>query len=284
MQTVHDLASLRAALRAWRQQDRRIALVPTMGNLHAGHHALVRRAQQCAPRVVASVFVNPTQFGPNEDYTRYPRTLKQDQAGLAALGCDLLFAHAVEVMYPYGPEQALRIHVPEITEVLEGAHRPGHFDGVATVVTKLFAMVQPDYAVFGEKDWQQLQVVRRLQRDLGLALEIVGLATVREADGLALSSRNQYLNADERARAPLLHATLRWMRAAAAQGHGHAVIEHAAAQRLQRAGFAPDYCAIRVADTLQPAARDVPAAQLIALIAARLGGTRLIDNLPFATP
>lgn len=284
MQTVHDLASLRAALRAWRKQDQRIALVPTMGNLHAGHHALVRRAQQCAPRVVVSVFVNPTQFGPNEDYTRYPRTLRQDQAGLAALDCDLLFAPAVEVMYPYGPEQALSIHVPEITDVLEGAHRPGHFDGVATVVAKLFAMVQPDYAVFGEKDWQQLQVVRRLQRDLGLALEIIGLATVREADGLALSSRNQYLDADARARAPLLHATLRWMRAATLQGHAHAVVEHAAAQRLQRGGFEPDYCAIRVADTLHPPVHGTPDEQLIALVAARLGDTRLIDNLPFAAP
>ncbi|WP_298192809.1 pantoate--beta-alanine ligase [Metallibacterium sp.] len=282
MQTVHDLASLRAALRAWRQQNQRIALVPTMGSLHAGHYALVRRAQQCAPRVVASVFVNPTQFGPNEDYTRYPRTLAQDQAGLAALDCDLLFAPTVEVMYPCGSEDALSIHVPGITEVLEGVHRPGHLDGVATVVAKLFAMAQPDYAVFGEKDWQQLQVVRRLQRDLGMALEIIALPTVREADGLALSSRNQYLDAAQRARAPLIHATLLWMRSAAQQGHNHAVIEHAAAQRLQRAGFAPDYCVIRVADTLRPASGDAPFAQLIALIAARLGSTRLIDNLPFA--
>ena len=281
MQTVHDLAGLRAVLRAWRRQGQCIALVPTMGNLHAGHFALVRRAQQCAPRVVASVFVNPTQFGPGEDYARYPRTLEQDQAGLAALDCDLLFAPTVEVMYPYGIEHTLRVQVPQITEVLEGAYRPGHFDGVATVVTKLFAMVQPDYAVFGEKDWQQLQVVRRLVRDLGLPLEIVGLPTVREADGLALSSRNQYLDAGQRARAPLIHATLRWMRETAAQGHVHAVIERAAIARLQRAGLVPDYCAIRVADSLLPAADDAHA-RLIALIAARLGSTRLIDNLPFA--
>ncbi|MBW8074479.1 MULTISPECIES: pantoate--beta-alanine ligase [Metallibacterium] len=280
MQTVHDLAGLRAVSRAWRRQGQRVALVPTMGNLHAGHFALVRRAQQCAPRVVASVFVNPTQFGPGEDYARYPRTLEQDQAGLAALDCDLLFAPTVEVMYPYGIEHTLRVQVPQITEVLEGAHRPGHFDGVATVVAKLFAMVQPDYAVFGEKDWQQLQVVRRLVRDLGLPLEIVGLPTVREADGLALSSRNQYLDAGQRARAPLIHATLRWMREIAAQGHVHAAIERAAAARLQRAGLVPDYCAIRVADSLLPA-DDAAHARLIALIAARLGRTRLIDNLPF---
>lgn len=284
MQTVQDLASLRAALRAWRKQDQRIAFVPTMGNLHAGHYALVRRAQQCAERVVVSVFVNPTQFGPGEDFTRYPRTLDQDQAGLAALDCDLLFAPGVEVMYPEGQARAMSLHVPGITEMLEGAHRPGHFDGVATVVAKLFSMVQPDFAVFGEKDWQQLQVVRRLVRELGLALEIVGLATVREADGLALSSRNQYLDPEQRARAPLIHQTLCWMRDVVMQGHKHTAVEQAAAQRLQRVGFAPDYCAIRVADTLLPAGADEPAARLIALVAARLGGTRLIDNLPFAAP
>lgn len=284
MQTVQDLASLRAVLRAWRKQDQRIAFVPTMGNLHAGHHALVRRALQCAERVVVSVFVNPTQFGPGEDFARYPRTLEQDQAGLAALDCDLLFAPGVEVMYPEGTGQTLSIHVPVITEMLEGISRPGHFDGVATVVAKLFSMVQPDFAVFGEKDWQQLQVVRRLVRELGLSLEVVGLPTVREADGLALSSRNQYLDPAQRALAPLIHATLRWMRDTAVQGHKHAAVEVAAAQRLQRAGFEPDYCAIRLADTLLPPGNEGAPARLIALIAARLGSTRLIDNLPFAAP
>ncbi len=280
MQTVTELAGLRSALRAWRRAGQRIALVPTMGNLHAGHHALVRRAQQCAQRVVVSVFVNPTQFGPGEDFNRYPRTLEQDQAGLAALGCDLLFAPEVAVMYPCGSEASVRVQVPAITAMLEGAHRPGHFDGVATVVTKLFAMVQPDDAVFGQKDWQQLQVVRRLVRDLGLPVEIVALPTVREPDGLALSSRNQYLDAAQRARAPQIHATLQWMRAALLQGHRHEVIERAATARLQRFGFAPDYCVIRDADTLQPAPADAPPQTLIALIAAHLGRTRLIDNLP----
>ena len=243
MQTVHDLAGLRTALRAWRQQGQRIALVPTMGNLHAGHFALVRRAQPCAPRVLASVFVNPTQFGPGEDYARYPRTLEQDKAGLAALDCDLLFAPAVEVMYPYGIEHTLHVQVPQITEVLEGAHRPGHFDGVATVVAKLFAMVQPDYAVFGEKDWQQLQVVRRLVRDFGLPLEIVGLPTVREADGLALSSRNQYLDAGQRARAAdSCHAALdaRDCRAGTRARRHRACRSRTAAARRLRAGLLRD--------------------------------------------
>ena len=280
MQTVYDLAGLRAVLRAWRQQGQRVALVPTMANLHAGHHALVRRAQQCAPRVVASVFVNPAQFGPGEDYARYPRTLQQDQAGLAALGCDLLFAPPVEVMYPHGVAASVSVHVPELTAMLEGVHRPGHFDGVATVVTKLFAMVQPDDAVFGEKDWQQLQVVRRLVRDLGLPVQIVALPTVREPDGLAVSSRNQYLDPAQRALAPRLYTTLQWMRRQALAGHVHEAIERAAVAGLARMGFEPDYCAIRAAETLQPAAGEPPH-RLIALAAARLGGTRLIDNLPF---
>ena len=277
MQTVHDLASLRAALRAWRKQDQRIALVPTMGNLHAGHHALVRRAQQCAPRVVVSVFVNPTQFGPNEDYTRYPRTLRQDQAGLAALDCDLLFAPAVEVMYPYGPEQALSIHVPEITDVLEGAHRPGHFDGVATVVAKLFAMVQPDYAVFGEKDWQQLQVVRRMVADLHLPVEVIAVETVREADGLALSSRNRYLAADERARAPALHRALRHAAGRLAAGAEAAAVLAEATASLTAEGFAVDYFALVDGPSLRAIPALAPGARLIA--AARLGPVRLLDNL-----
>ncbi len=282
MQTVSDLTGLRSVLRAWRRNGERVAYVPTMGNLHAGHFALVRRAQECAPRVVVSVFVNPTQFGPGEDFGRYPRTLEQDQAGLAALRCDLLFAPTVDVMYPYGTSGTLSVHVPEITEVLEGACRPGHFDGVATVVAKLFSMVQPDFAVFGEKDWQQLQLVRRLARDLALPLEVVGLPTVRESDGLALSSRNQFLDESQRARASQLYATLTWMHMTARAGHKPAAIERAAVARLQRYGFDPDYCAIRVADSLQPVAGE-PLSRQIALVAARLGSTRLIDNLPFAS-
>jgi pantoate--beta-alanine ligase len=231
--------------------------------------------------VVASVFVNPTQFGPNEDFERYPRTLAQDQAGLAEHGCDLLFAPDVATMYPYGPQHGVSIHVPQITDVLEGAHRPGHFDGVATVVCKLFNLVQPDIAVFGQKDYQQLKVIERMVRDLALPVKVLAAPTQRADDGLALSSRNQYLSAEERALAPAIHETLQQMRELVAnKGHAWRVVEQAAFSKLERAGFVPDYAAIRRAEDLSEPGPDERAG-LVALIAARLGGTRLIDNLPF---
>jgi len=251
-----------------------------MGNLHAGHYSLVELARRHADRVVASVFVNPTQFGPNEDYHRYPRTLAEDSVGLVEHNCDLLFAPTVETMYPFGPDHALRIHVPEIGETLEGEHRPDHFDGVATVVAKLLLMVEPDLAVFGAKDWQQLLLVRRLVRDLGLPLEVMAGPIVREGDGLAMSSRNRYLDAHQRARAPQLHETLQWMRESFVEGHAIKAIEGAAARRLERAGFAPDYAAVRRAEDLGVPDPDVRSG-LMALVAARLGNTRLIDNLEF---
>ncbi|MGH8112439.1 MAG: pantoate--beta-alanine ligase [Rhodanobacteraceae bacterium] len=281
MRTVDDLRSLRAFLQAWKREGRRVALVPTMGNLHAGHFSLVELARRHADRVVASIFVNPTQFGPSEDFSRYPRTPAEDDAGLVEHGCDLLFAPAVEVMYPAGPDHALRIHVPDVGDTLEGAHRPGHFDGVATVVAKLFAMVDPDVAVFGRKDWQQLLVVRRLARELALPLDVVDGPIVREADGLAMSSRNRYLDVHQRARAPELYRTLAWMRDAFAEGHVAGAIERAAMARLKRAGFAPDYAVVRRAGDLGAPGRG-EGAGLMALAAARLGGTRLIDNLAFA--
>jgi pantoate--beta-alanine ligase len=251
-----------------------------MGNLHAGHHSLLKLARARADRVVASVFVNPTQFGPNEDFERYPRTLAQDQAGLAEHGCDLLFAPEVATMYPFGAQHGVSIHVPQITDTLEGAHRPGHFDGVATVVCKLFNLVQPDVAVFGQKDFQQLKVIERMVRDLSLPVKVVAAPTLRADDGLALSSRNQYLSAAERELAPQIHATLEQMRELVGKGHAWRVVEQAAASKLERAGFAPDYAVIRrAADLSEPA--DDEREGLIALVAARLGGTRLIDNLPF---
>ena len=280
MRTVGDLRALRACIRAWKQEGQRIAFVPTMGNLHAGHFSLVDLARRQADRVVASVFVNPTQFGPNEDFTRYPRTLAEDSVGLVEHNCDLLFAPSVEVMYPFGPEQAMRIHVPEIGDTLEGAHRPGHFDGVATVVARLFAMVGPDVAVFGQKDWQQLLVVRRLVREMAFPLEVVAGPIVRADDGLALSSRNRYLDAHQRARAPELHATLEWMRESFNEGHARAAIEGAAVRRLERAGFQPDYAVVRRAEDLAVPAGDERDG-LMALVAAKLGDTRLIDNLMF---
>lgn len=280
MRTVGDLRALRACIRAWKQEGHRVGFVPTMGNLHAGHFSLVDLARRQADRVVASVFVNPTQFGPNEDFTRYPRTLAEDSVGLVEHNCDLLFAPSVEVMYPFGPEQAMRIHVPEIGDALEGAHRPGHFDGVATVVARLFAMVGPDVAVFGQKDWQQLLVVRRLVREMAFPLEVVAGPIVRADDGLALSSRNRYLDAHQRARAPELHATLEWMRESFNEGHARAAIEGAAVRRLERAGFQPDYAVVRRAEDLAVPAGDERDG-LMALVAAKLGDTRLIDNLMF---
>ena len=280
MQTVQDVPALRAAIRGWRTQGQTVGFVPTMGNLHAGHQSLVRLARARTERVVASVFVNPTQFGPNEDYDRYPRTLVQDQAALAEQDCDLLFAPDVATMYPFGPEHSVSVRVPRITDTLEGAHRPGHFDGMATVVCKLFNLVQPDVAVFGQKDFQQLKVVERMVRDLGLPVKVVAAPILRADDGLALSSRNQYLSTEERTRAPLIHDTLLKMRELLAQGHPWQAIEQTAAARLARAGFVPDYVAIRRAEDLaEPAEGEHEG--LVALVAARLGNTRLIDNLLF---
>ena len=278
MHTVTRVDALRTAVAGWRAAGERVALVPTMGNLHAGHFALVQLARKHAERVVASVFVNPTQFGPNEDFARYPRTPAEDAAGLEQAGCALLFQPAVEEMYPSGTEAAVRMHVPGISDVLCGASRPGHFDGVATVVARLFNMAQPDLAVFGAKDFQQLQVIRRLVRDLAFPVEIVAADTVREADGLALSSRNRYLDPAQRQQAPEIHRTLCWMREAMAAGEARAAVEAGAKERLSAAGFAVDYVQIRRRDDLAVPA-DAERDGLGAFIAARLGGTRLIDNL-----
>ncbi len=280
MQTVQDAPALRATIRGWRAQGQTVGLVPTMGNLHAGHHSLLKLAKARADRVVASVFVNPTQFGPNEDFERYPRTLAQDQAGLAEVGCDLLFAPEVATLYPFGAQHSVSVHVPQITETLDGAHRPGHFDGVATVVSKLFNLVQPDIAVFGQKDFQQLKVIERMVRDLSLPVKVMAAPTWRADDGLAMSSRNQYLSEAERALAPQIHATLLQMRELIAKGHAWRVVEQAATSKLERAGFVPDYAVIRHAEDLSEPA-DGERDGLVALIAARLGSTRLIDNLLF---
>ena len=278
MQTVQDAPALRAAVRGWRDKGQTVGFVPTMGNLHAGHQSLVRLARARADRVVASVFVNPTQFGPGEDFERYPRTLVHDQAALADEGCDLLFAPEVATIYPYGAALSVNLRVPQVTAVLEGAHRPGHFDGVATVVCKLFNLVNPDLAVFGQKDFQQLKVIERMVRDLSLPVKVIAAPIVRDDDGLALSSRNQYLSAQERARAPLIHDTLLKMRDLLGQGHAWRAVEQVAEAQLTRAGFVPDYAAIRRAgDLAEP--DDGQRDGLVALIAARLGGTRLIDNL-----
>ncbi|NCT67363.1 MAG: pantoate--beta-alanine ligase [Rhodanobacteraceae bacterium] len=277
MQTIQQTAELQARVAAAARAGQRIALVPTMGNLHRGHYSLVEAARARADLVVASVFVNPTQFGPNEDFARYPRTPEADAAGLAEHGCDVMFLPTVDVLYPYGAERSVRVSVPELPDLLEGAIRPGHFDGVATVVSKLFNLVRPDLAVFGQKDYQQLLVIRRLVRDLGYPIEIVGAPIVREANGLAMSSRNQYLDPAQRAQAGAIHATLEWMRDRVAAVAPLAMVEAEAVARLQQAGLVPDYAVIRRAEDLgSPGRTDEP---LVALIAARLGTTRLIDNI-----
>lgn len=281
METVATLPALRKATDALRQSGP-IALVPTMGALHEGHLALVRRAADLAPNVVVSIFVNPAQFGPNEDLAKYPRQLAEDAAMLEAEGVALLWAPAVEEVYPEG--FATTISVAGLSEGLCGAWRPGHFDGVATVVAKLFNQVRPDIALFGEKDWQQLTVIRRMARDLDLTLprpeKIVGVETMREADGLAMSSRNRYLSPEDRAAAAALP---REMRAAAEAIRGGADVT-LTLEKLEvdliDAGFASiDYATLADAESLAPLT-ETQAAPMRLLVAARIGGTRLIDNLP----
>ena len=279
IETFTDLDPLRERVRGWKRDGLRVAFVPTMGNLHAGHFSLVKRARELADRVVASVFVNPTQFGPNEDFARYPRTPQADADGLDAAGCDAMWLPSVETMYPYGVEATVRVQVPGVTSTLEGAHRPGHFDGVATVVSRLFNQVQPDVAVFGRKDYQQLAVVRYMVRDLAFPIEVVGADIVREANGLAMSSRNQYLSAGERAQAAEISRCLAAMAQALRDGQPREAVETQADERLAAAGFVPDYAVVRRPDLTEPAAGET--GSMVALIAARLGRTRLIDNLEF---
>ena len=279
MKTFKAVADLRQQVTQWRGQGLRIGFVPTMGNLHAGHFALVDLARQHCDRVVASIFVNPTQFGPNEDYARYPRTPDSDIHGLASAGCDALLLPSMEEMYPFGTMGCVQMHVPGITDILDGAHRPGHFNGVAQVVARLFNMVQPDVAVFGRKDYQQLQVIRYMATEMSFPVQIIAAPTLREPDGLAMSSRNQYLQGDERKTATFIYHTLSFMRDQCGHGLPIAMIEAEAEQRLTMAGFSVDYAEIRSSDLLRAKSPDEPS--LIALIAARLGRTRLIDNLEF---
>ncbi len=270
---VRSRAELATALAAVRAGGRRVALVPTMGALHEGHLALVRAAAARADAVLASIFVNPLQFGAGEDLDRYPRTPEADLAALAAEGVELVFAPPAEEMYPGGPP-AVTVDPGPLGGLLEGASRPGHFAGVLTVVTKLFGLLRPDVAVFGEKDYQQLVLIRRAAADLELGVEVVGVPTVREPDGLALSSRNRYLSEVDRARALSLSRALRAGAAAGRAGAG-AVLAAATAE-LADPGLAVDYLALRGTDL--GAAPDAGPARL--LVAARVGGTRLIDNVP----
>ena len=277
IETVRNAAALRRRIAAWRSAGERVGLVPTMGGIHDGHLALVRAAKEGCDRVVATLFVNPKQFGPSEDFATYPRDEARDARLLAEVGAELLFAPGMEEMYPEG--FATRVSVSGVTEGLCGAHRPGFFDGVATAVCKLFIQALPDAAYFGEKDYQQLQTVRRMVADLAIPVDIVPVATVREADGLALSSRNDYLTDSERQNAPTLYRVLSAIATSLEGGEGSiADLTVWGLGELEGAGFGPiDYLEVRDADTLQPVEILKTPARVLA--AAWLGKARLIDNV-----
>jgi pantoate--beta-alanine ligase len=280
LRTVQTVSDVRAAIAEWRAADERIAFAPTMGNLHAGHMSLAALAAATAPRVVMSIFVNPVQFGPSEDFAAYPRTLVADQALISATGnVDLLFVPGAEEVYPFGIDDAVRVQLPALSHELCGASRPGHFDGVASVVCRLLNIVTPDLLYLGQKDYQQYVLMQRMIIDLRLPVEIRMGPTQREGDGLAMSSRNRYLDAEQRRRAPALHATLQRVRDELRRGARdlERLTQHARAE-LEQAGFKPDYVEIRRRETLEKvaAACDEP---LIVLGAAWLGRARLIDNL-----
>jgi pantoate--beta-alanine ligase len=278
MNTVKTVRELRAAVAHARNAGKRIGFVPTMGNLHSGHASLVSKAVQQADFVVASIFVNPLQFGGGEDLDKYPRTLAADQEKLLQAGCNLLFAPTVEEMYPGGMTGQTRVSVPQLSEGLCGASRPGHFEGVATVVSKLFNMVQPDMAVFGQKDYQQLAVIRAMVHDLNMPIQIIGEPTVRADDGLALSSRNGFLSEEQRAIAPVLYRSLSQIAAAIKSGdHDFARLRAEQVRQIEAAGLRLDYLEVRQGVHLRAATAEDR--DIVILVAAFLGTTRLIDNL-----
>lgn len=279
MRTVHTLRELRVILQNYRRQGKRIGLVPTMGNLHEGHLSLVQKALEAADIVVTSIFVNPMQFGANEDLAAYPRTLKNDQNKLTATGNTLVFAPSVEEVYPVGLTNQTQVVVPDVSDGHCGASRPGHFDGVATVVTMLLNMVRPDIAVFGEKDFQQLAIIRKLTTDLFIPVDVIGAPTVREEDGLAKSSRNGYLSTEQRRIAPALFRALSATAEQLASDNpvSFAALEESALKQLTGQGLRPDYVNIVNSQTLKPAQSEDT--QLTVLAAAYLGTTRLIDNI-----
>ena len=278
MREFESKEALREQLGEWRRARDHIALVPTMGNLHAGHLHLVNVAREHAERVVVSIFVNPTQFGDGEDYEKYPRTIEKDKLQLKRAKTDGLFMPDVDTMYPFGTDVATSVTVPVLTEEFCGEFRPGHFDGVTSVVSRLFSLVQPDVAVFGKKDYQQLLVIKRLVEDLSLPIRIIEAETQRESDGLAISSRNQYLNDAQRKKAPELYRVLQSVRDELLDDNDdYAELEENAAFDLSRIGFEPEYVSIRKADDLGEPARGERA--LVVLAAAYLDDTRLIDNV-----
>lgn len=279
MKTIREISAMREAVTGWRQDGESVALVPTMGNLHRGHMSLIALAHEHAERVVVSLFVNPAQFGPGEDFDGYPRSLDLDRRRLSRAGVDVLFAPDSAAIYPFGEASMTRVSVPELSGILCGAARPGHFDGVTSVVCRLFNLIQPNVAVFGQKDYQQLVIIRRMVADLHIPVQVIAGRTQREKDGLALSSRNQYLSDAERQRAPQLHRALDRCRQLLADGaRDFASLEAEGRRAVQAAGFAPDYFVIRTAGDLgRPETADHQ--RLVVMAAGTLGRARLIDNL-----
>jgi len=278
METVTSIAAVRERVAAWHRGGLRVAFVPTMGNLHPGHVSLIEAAREHGDRFIASIFVNPMQFGPNEDFAHYPRTPSLDERMLAEAGCDLMFTPDAAEVYPYGLERATRVEVPLLSRILCGEFRPGHFEGVSTVVAKLFQIVHPDVAVFGEKDFQQLTIIRRMVAELCMPVQIIGAPTVRDTDGLAMSSRNQYLTQQERQIAPRIFEILTGIAARLQAGdNAFASMERTGVQALESAGMRPDYFAIRQAADLSAPRPETR--HFVTLTAARLGKARLIDNV-----
>ncbi|MDD8059739.1 MULTISPECIES: pantoate--beta-alanine ligase [Shewanella] len=280
MITTAAISTIREHVKAWHTKGETVAFVPTMGNLHQGHITLVNEAKTRADHVVVSIFVNPMQFGPKEDLDGYPRTLEQDSEKLIAAGAELLFTPTPELIYPRGLAQQTFIEVPDIGDELCGASRPGHFRGVATIVAKLFNIVQPDMALFGRKDFQQLMIIKTMVEDLSMPIEVIGIDTIREASGLAMSSRNGYLTADEKHRAATLKRTIDDVINAVQHGQDHRQAIAQAEQQLKAAGFTPDYFELRSADTLRQANENDN--HLVVIAAAYLGKARLIDNVSFS--
>jgi pantoate--beta-alanine ligase len=277
MQITQDITELRSKITLWRQQGLKIAFVPTMGNLHEGHIALVEKAKTIADRVVASIFINPMQFGINEDIDNYPITMVADQEKLLTVGCDLLFTPTPNIIYPKGLDKQSYVEVPNVSDGYCGESRPGHFRGVSTVVCKLFNLVQPDIACFGLKDYQQVQVIQTMVEDLSMPIEIIPVETVREESGLALSSRNNYLTEEEKEIAPALAQNIQWLAKEIASNNDFIGLAKKAANYIDNAGMKTDYIHICHARTLQPASEDDK--ELVILAAAHCGKARLIDNL-----
>ena len=283
MQTFAEIAALREQIKQFKRDGRTVAFVPTMGNLHEGHLTLVKKARELADIVVVSIFVNPMQFGTNEDIDSYPRTMDEDKAKLVAAGTDLLFTPTPDIIYPKGLAKQSFVEVPNVSDGYCGESRPGHFRGVATVVCKLFNLVQPDVACFGLKDYQQVQVITTMVEDLSMPINIIPVETIREDSGLALSSRNGYLTADEKAIAPALQQSLKWLAQEIKAGYNHhdsidfIGLAKKAANTINESGMRTDYIHVCHAQTLQPASEDD--SQLVILAAAHCGKARLIDNL-----